>query len=42
MEFLVAFKSFFVVFGLLKFYGSTSFFDSNVEKAHDKSLERIN
>ncbi|CDW72459.1 UNKNOWN [Stylonychia lemnae] len=42
MEFLVGFKAFFVVFGLLKFYGSQTFFDSNMEKAHDKTLERVN
>lgn len=42
MEFLVAFKAFFAVFGLLKYLGSTTFFDSSIEKAHDKTLERIN
>eukprot|EP00347_Sterkiella_histriomuscorum_P023126 403335847 len=42
MEFLVAIKTFFVVLGLLKFNGSQAFFDSNIEKAHDKSLERVN
>jgi hypothetical protein len=42
MELLVAFKAFFSVFALLKYYGSTTFFDSNLEKAHDKMLERVN
>jgi hypothetical protein len=42
MELLVAAKSFFTVFVLLKFYGSSSFFDSNLEKAHDNTLERVN
>lgn len=34
MELLVALKAFLSVFALLKFYKSTTFFDSDLEKAH--------
>lgn len=42
MELLVALKAFLSVFALLKIYKSTTFFDSDLEKAHAKSLERVN
>jgi hypothetical protein len=39
---LVAIKAFFVVLILLIYFGSSTFFDFSIEKAHDRSLERIN
>lgn len=42
MELLLGCKAFFTVFCALKYLHSTTFFDSNIEKAHDTTVKRIN
>lgn len=42
MEILLAIKAFFTVFTSLKYIKSSNIFDSDLDKAHDKSLERVN
>ena len=42
VEIFVAIKSFLSVFILLNYYGSPTFFDVNLEKAHDESMKRLN
>jgi hypothetical protein len=42
MEILLAIKAFFTVFTSLKYIKSLNIFDSDLDKAHDKSLERVN
>ena len=42
MELFIAFTSFLVSFAALSYYSSTTFFDYNLEKAHDDSVKRIN
>jgi len=42
IELLFAIKAFIVSFVCLKTFGSTTFFDFNIEKAHDESQARVN
>ena len=42
VSFLLAGKSFFIVFAVFHYYRFDTFFDTELEKAHDYSLARIN
>ena len=42
IELFIAFKSFLMSFIALSYYKSTTFFDYDLEKAHDQTLKRIN
>lgn len=42
MEILMGLKAFFAVFVMLRYFHSNTLFDSDIEKAHEKSLERVN
>lgn len=42
IEFLFSIKAFIAVFSLLKYVGSKTLFDFDIEHAHDQSLTRIN
>lgn len=42
VQLFMAIKSFIIIFIILSYFKSTTFFDFNIEEAHDAALKRIN